>query len=76
MFNKLTTLAIALLNVSSALCSPLAVDFFNPIDGGGSMLDNAGSGGGEPLNVIISGLSSPQVLTDAGALNFARAIGL
>jgi hypothetical protein len=31
---------------------------------------------GEPLNVIISALSSPQVLTDAGFLNFARAIGL
>jgi hypothetical protein len=30
---------------------------------------------GEPLNVIISGLSSPEVLTDAGFLNFARALG-
>jgi len=43
------------------------------------MLDDAtgGTGGsdlGEPLNVIISGLSSPAVLTDAGFLNFARAI--
>jgi len=28
-----------------------------------------------PLNVIISGLSSPNVLTDAGFLNFAQAIG-
>ncbi|PPQ89575.1 hypothetical protein CVT25_012247 [Psilocybe cyanescens] len=54
-----------------------AVDFFNPILGGGSLLDNAGSGGGEPMNskVIISGLSSPQVLTDSGILNFAKAIG-
>jgi len=44
------------------------------------MLDDAfgGSGSpdlGEPLNVIISGLSSPDVLTDDGFLNFARAIG-
>jgi len=39
------------------------------------MLDNAGSGVGEPLNVIISGLSSPGVLSDAGILNFAQAIG-
>lgn len=35
----------------------------------------AGPGKGEPLNVIISGLSSPEVLTDAGFLNFSRAIG-
>ncbi|KAF9264219.1 hypothetical protein L218DRAFT_958642 [Marasmius fiardii PR-910] len=52
-----------------------AMGYFNPSDGGGSMLDNAGSGGGEPLNVIISGLSSPDVLTDSGIINFARAIG-
>jgi len=40
------------------------------------MLDNAGDGFGEPLNVIISGLSSPAVLTDDGFLNFAEAVGL
>ncbi|TFK44600.1 hypothetical protein BDQ12DRAFT_717737 [Crucibulum laeve] len=51
-----------------------AVDFFNPVTTGGSMLDNAGSGGGEPLNVIISGLSSPAVLTDDGIINYAKAI--
>jgi len=44
------------------------------------MLDDANGGSspsdlGEPLNVIISGLSSPAVLTDAGFLNFAKAIG-
>ncbi|KAJ3508886.1 hypothetical protein NLJ89_g5513 [Agrocybe chaxingu] len=52
-----------------------AVTFYDPNVGGGSMLNNAGSGGGEPLNVIVSGLSSPAVLTDAGILNYARAIG-
>ncbi|KAJ7925154.1 hypothetical protein B0H13DRAFT_2572878 [Mycena leptocephala] len=57
-----------------------AVAFFNPNLNGGSMLDDASGGTsssdlGEPLNVIISGLSSPAVLTDAGFLNFARAIG-
>jgi len=53
------------------------VDYYSPLAGGGSMLDDAGAGPdvGEPLNVIISGLSSPEVLTDAGFLNFARAIG-
>jgi hypothetical protein len=54
--------------------------FFNPNLGGGSMLDDASGGDstadlGEPLNVIISGLSSPAVLTDDGFLNFAQAIG-
>nr|GAT49656.1 predicted protein [Mycena chlorophos] len=57
---------------------PLAtkgVAFYDPNSNGGSMLDNAGDGYGEPLNVIISALSSPAVLTDAGLLNFAQAIG-
>ncbi|KAI0372987.1 hypothetical protein BV20DRAFT_845555 [Pilatotrama ljubarskyi] len=51
-----------------------AVDFFDSAQGGGSMFDNA-TFGGEPLNVIISGQSSPEVLTDDGVLNFAQAIG-
>ncbi|GLB37227.1 hypothetical protein LshimejAT787_0402780 [Lyophyllum shimeji] len=69
---------LSLLTLQAGFCATLqgrAVDFFNPTAGGGSMLDNAGSGGGEPLNVIISGLSSPDVLTDDGIVNFARAIG-
>jgi len=68
--------------VSSALAVPALptassqapVPFFTPTDGGGSWLDNAGNGLGEPLNVIISGLSSPAVLTDDGIINFARAL--
>lgn len=52
-----------------------AVDFVDPHTNSGSMLDNAGSGGGEPLNVIISGLSSADVLTDSGIINFAKAVG-
>jgi len=57
-----------------------AVDFVNPTLNGGSMLDDASGGSsssdlGEPLNVIISGLSSPAVLTDDGFLNFAKSIG-
>jgi len=52
-----------------------AVAFFSPAEGGGSMLDNAAPPLGEPLNVIISGLSSPSVLTDDGIVNFAMAIG-
>ncbi|KAI9067133.1 hypothetical protein FKP32DRAFT_1564306 [Trametes sanguinea] len=52
-----------------------ATAFFNPAAGGGSMLIDAGNGLGEPLNVIVSGLSSPQVLNEDGFINFARAIG-
>ncbi|KAL0574630.1 hypothetical protein V5O48_007326 [Marasmius crinis-equi] len=51
------------------------VDFYNPKSNGGSMLNDAGGGYGEPLNVIISGQSSPEVLTDDGIVNYARAIG-
>lgn len=40
------------------------------------MLNNAGSNLGEPLNIIISGESSPAVLTYNGFYNFAQAIGL
>jgi hypothetical protein len=45
------------------------------LEGGGSELDNAGGGLGEPLNVIISGLSSPAVLTNAGFTNYAESLG-
>ncbi|KAI0276126.1 hypothetical protein BGY98DRAFT_1098325 [Russula aff. rugulosa BPL654] len=52
------------------------VDFVDPTLGGGSLLDHdSGSGLGEPLNVIISGLSSPWVLADGGFVHFANAIG-
>lgn len=40
------------------------------------MLDDAGTDVGEPLNIIISGLSSPEVLTYDGFYNYAQAIGL
>ena len=73
-FGLITLLAA---QASLSLAGPLrAVDYYNVTAGGGSMLDNAGSGGGEPLNVIISGLSSDDVLTNDGIINYARSIGL
>ncbi|KIK69249.1 hypothetical protein GYMLUDRAFT_35314 [Collybiopsis luxurians FD-317 M1] len=49
--------------------------YFDPRKGGGSMLD-ASAGLGEPLNVIISGLSTPDVLDATGKFyNYANAIG-
>jgi len=50
--------------------------YFDPRPGGGSLLDHdSGSGLGEPLNVIISGLSSPWVLADGGFVHFANGLG-
>jgi len=77
MFTLSFTVALAV-QASFGVAFPLferAVDFYNPSAHGGSLLDNAGSGVGEPLNIIVSGLSSSTVLGDAGFLNFARAIG-
>jgi len=50
------------------------VPYINPADNGGSQLDSS-AGLGEPLNVIVSGLSSPAVLTKNGFENWARSIG-
>ncbi|KAH8979925.1 hypothetical protein EDB86DRAFT_596917 [Lactarius hatsudake] len=52
-----------------------AVPFVNPNLHGGSLLDMTNTGLGEPLNVIISGLSSPWVLADGGFVHFANAVG-
>ncbi|KAH9939182.1 hypothetical protein B0H21DRAFT_41100 [Amylocystis lapponica] len=52
-----------------------AAAYYNPASGGGSMLDDAGDGYGEPLNVIISGWSSSGVLNEDGLINWARSIG-
>jgi len=51
------------------------VEYYDPTLNGGSLLNQATPTAGEPLNVIISGLSSPEVLTKAGIVNYARAIG-
>ncbi|KAJ2931546.1 hypothetical protein H1R20_g5638, partial [Candolleomyces eurysporus] len=50
------------------------VDYYDPRAAGGSLLNRSG-GLGEPLNVIISGKSSPDVLTKNGFANYVRAVG-
>ncbi|KAF8322092.1 hypothetical protein DL93DRAFT_2151979 [Clavulina sp. PMI_390] len=50
-----------------------AVGYDVPADYGGSQLDSS-AGLGEPLNIIISALSSPEVLTNKGLENWARSI--
>jgi hypothetical protein len=56
---------IVLLCVQAALSHILsrqpALGFFDPSNGGGSWLDNAGNGLGEPLNVIHSPSSCPPL---------------
>ncbi|KIM22419.1 hypothetical protein M408DRAFT_332929 [Serendipita vermifera MAFF 305830] len=42
---------------------------------GGRMLDFVSPGLGEPLNVIISGLSDPYILTPRGLLHYAQTLG-
>ncbi|KAI0289482.1 hypothetical protein BC826DRAFT_957107 [Russula brevipes] len=66
-------LGLCVPELQAAPTSP--VDYINPQTGGGSLLDKDSGGLGEPLNVIISGLSSPQVLSDDGFVHFANAIG-
>ncbi|KEP54023.1 putative transmembrane protein [Rhizoctonia solani 123E] len=47
----------------------------DPVDGGGRMLDYTTIRYGEPLNVIISGNSHPNVLTHEGLHKYAKSIG-
>ncbi|KAI9511258.1 hypothetical protein F5148DRAFT_374026 [Russula earlei] len=58
-----------------ALTSIAPVHYIDPRPGGGSLLDKDSGGLGEPLNVIISGLSSPGVISDGGFLHFANGNG-
>lgn len=61
-----------------AACATAKQGYSNPSDGGGSDLGYFPpnlSSNGEPLNVIISGGSSSQVLTADGLMTFANALG-
>ncbi|KAJ7761099.1 hypothetical protein B0H16DRAFT_559528 [Mycena metata] len=76
----LTFFALALPSLLSAtavtkpVVTKRAADFVNPTLAGGSWLDSS-AGLGEPLNVVISAQSSPEVLTLDGFLQYAQAIG-
>ncbi|TFK54099.1 hypothetical protein OE88DRAFT_1625399 [Heliocybe sulcata] len=75
MFTKFLSFVLLAGLARAATLQRRAVDFYNPAANGGSMLDSVGGGLGEPLNVIISGQSSPDVLTTDGVVNWARAVG-
>ncbi|KAF7357778.1 hypothetical protein MVEN_00823800 [Mycena venus] len=73
----LAVLALALpglLSATPVTTTKRAVDFINPTTNGGSWLDKS-AGLGEPLNVVISAQSSPEVLTLDGFLQYAQTIG-
>jgi len=75
----ISTPLIALL-AASAMAGPTFIrdnaGYVDPAVHGGSMLDLAAAPLGEPLNVVISGLSSADVLTDSGFLNYANSLKL
>jgi len=50
------------------------VAYIPPASNGGSQLDSS-AGLGEPLNIIVSGLSSPEVLFTNGLIQWANSIG-
>ncbi|KAI0645387.1 hypothetical protein C8Q79DRAFT_690838 [Trametes meyenii] len=77
MFTTLAVFVLAAVPAAYALTAARqsGTAFFNPANGGGSQFIDAGNGLGEPLNVIISGLSSQVVLNEDGLINYARAIG-
>ncbi|KAG6831765.1 hypothetical protein H0H92_007917 [Tricholoma furcatifolium] len=71
----LRALGLASHSQAPALPPPSSVDYYDPTLRGGSFLNKSGTGG-EPLNVIISGRSDPNILTPSGFLNYARACGM
>ncbi|GJE94898.1 hypothetical protein PsYK624_110740 [Phanerochaete sordida] len=66
---------LALLSSSPLVSAQGNVSFFDPTSNGGSFLSTVSNNLGEPMNVIISGASSPQVLTPTGLLTYIQAIG-
>ena len=68
MFLLLTVLGATFLGASAVQAASVA--FFNPTDNGGSWLDNAGDGLGEPLNVR-STLCDIQMCSDLGVFSLS-----
>lgn len=49
--------------------------WYDPRRNGGRLLDYVDEILGEPLNVIISGLSDPYILTDRGFVDYSKSLG-
>lgn len=61
--------------ISKDLINSAGKPFIDPKLYGGSNLDSS-AGLGEPLNVVISALSSPTILTSKGLQNYLRSLDL
>ncbi|KAF9031457.1 hypothetical protein BJ165DRAFT_1358303 [Panaeolus papilionaceus] len=55
--------------------STTRVGWYDPRINGGRFLDYTNKKYGEPLNIIISGLSDPYILTERGFHEYAKSIG-
>ncbi|GAA5927414.1 hypothetical protein JCM1841_000464 [Sporobolomyces salmonicolor] len=55
---------------------PDRTSWYDPRAGGGSMLNRNQWGSGEPINLIISAQSSPDVLRTSGFVAYSRSLGL
>lgn len=62
--------------ISKNLINSTGKPYINPAVYGGSNVDKATTTAGEPLNVIISGLSSPVILTSKGLQSYLRSLDL
>ncbi|SCV71540.1 BQ2448_3128 [Microbotryum intermedium] len=51
-------------------------DFYDPRIRGGRLLNRVNDWNGEPLNVIISARSSPDVLRESGLIVYSKSLGL
>ncbi|KAJ6547163.1 hypothetical protein B0H19DRAFT_1211848 [Mycena capillaripes] len=64
--------SLAALSIAASITSVAgAVPYYDPRLTGGSMLTFQN----EPINIIVSALSSPEALTDRGLVNFGNALG-
>ncbi|KAH9821899.1 hypothetical protein DFH28DRAFT_536014 [Melampsora americana] len=73
-----SSLVVYLFCIKCLLANPISdkIPYHIPSQGGGKSINRAtDSGLGEPLNVIISALSSPEVLTNSGIEKYAKSIG-
>ncbi|SCZ89175.1 BZ3500_MvSof-1268-A1-R1_Chr1-1g01008 [Microbotryum saponariae] len=51
-------------------------DFYDPRRRGGRLLNRVNDWNGEPLNIIISARSSPDVLRESGLIAYSKSLGL
>lgn len=63
------------IGISPSILSPNQYGFVDPRAYGGTSFDLVGNGQHEPLNIIVSGLSSPEILSRKGFQSYCRSLG-